>query len=112
MFGRKSKNSYDEKENELNKSETAASRIIMEQLEDDDDKARKLVDELAKGNPLILNFESLDVYGANKMLAFFVGACYALEGKTFPINEKTYLFARKVDLLDGSIKKFIDDIPR
>ena len=66
MFGRKNKNSYDEKENELNKNEDAASRIIMEQLEDDDDRARKLVDELSKGNPLILNFESLDVYGAIK----------------------------------------------
>lgn len=89
----------------------AASRIIMEQLTDDDDEARKLVDKLKDGNPLVLNFENLDVYGANKMLAFFIGACYALDGKTFPINEKTYLFARRQDLLDGSILKFIENIP-
>lgn len=89
----------------------AASRIIMEQLTDDDDEARKLVDKLKDGNPLVLNFENLDVYGANKMLAFFIGACYALDGKTFPINDKTYLFARRQDLLDGSILKFIENIP-
>ncbi len=110
MFGRKSKNNYNETEDKLNEQKDAASRIIMQQLDDDDNAARALVDELSKGNPLILNFENLDVYGANKMLAFFVGACYALDGKTFPINEKTYLFARRVDLLDGSIKNFIDNL--
>ena len=110
MFGRKNKNRYNETENELNESKDSASRIILKQLEDDDNAARELVDELAKGNPLILNFDNLDVYGANKMLAFFIGACYALDGKTVPINEKTYLFARRVDLLDGSVKKFIDNL--
>lgn len=54
---------------------------------------------------MILNFEDLDALAANKLLAFFAGACYALEGRNVKINEKTYLFARKVDFLTVRCKR-------
>ena len=74
------------------KPQEAIDRLIMEQLDDNDNKAAKLVDQLKEGSPLIINFETLDPTAANKMLAFFAGACYALEGRSVKINEKTYLF--------------------
>ena len=65
-------------------------KLIMEQLEDNDNKAASLVDSLKDGCPLIINFENLEPTAANKMLAFFAGASYALEGRSVKINEKTY----------------------
>ena len=77
-----------------------------------DQRAAELVDLLKDGHPLILNFENLEPLAANKLLAFFAGACYALEGRNVIINEKTYLFARKVDFFDGSLQRFLDNIPK
>ncbi len=88
----------------------ASERIIMEQLEDDDEAAAHLVDELQIGKPLVLNFEKLDLMSANKMLAFFTGACYASSGRTIKINETTYLFARNIDFNDGSLNDFLNDL--
>ena len=90
----------------------AIDRLIMEQLEDNDTKAASLVDSLKEGCPLIINFENLEPIAANKMLAFFAGACYALDGRNIKINEKTYLFAKRVDFFDGSIQKFLDTLPK
>lgn len=111
LFGKK-KNAYEEASNNLKEETSAADRLIMEQVKDDDDRAANLVDELKKGNPLILNFEELEPLASNKLLAFFAGASYALEGRSVRINEKTYLFARKVDFFDGTLQAFIDSLPR
>ena len=90
LFGKK-KNEYAEASTNLNKQETAADKMIMEQLEDTDNKAAEVVDSLKNGCPLVINFDKLDPTAANKMLAFLAGACYALEGRSVKINEKTYL---------------------
>ena len=111
LFGKK-KNEYTEASNNLNNQKLAVDKMIMEQLDDNDNKAAQLVDSLKDGCPLIINFESLEPIAANKMLAFFAGACYALDGRSVKINEKTYLFARRVDFFDGSIQKFIDSLPK
>ena len=87
-------------------------KLIMEQLDDNDNKAAELIDNLKEGCPLIINFEELEPTAANKMLAFFAGACYALDGRSVKINEKTYLFARRTDFFDGSIQKFLDNLPK
>lgn len=89
-----------------------SEKLIIEQMIDDDDLAIKYVDQLKNGYPLILNFEGLDELAANKMLAFMVGATYASDGRTFQINETTFMFARNVDFEDGSLKQFIESIPR
>ena len=44
------------------------------------------------------------------MLAFFSGACYALGGKSFKLNETSYLFVRNDELEDGSIYEFINSL--
>lgn len=110
MFKRK--NEYLEASKRMNDSSSnklASKRIIFEVLEDDDERAALLVEELVSGNPLVLNFEKLDLMGANKMLAFFSGAVYAIEGETVKIKPSVFLFARKVDFLDGSLKEFLDN---
>lgn len=104
LFGKKKEA---EEENTL-----AADRIIMKEMVNDDELARSLVFEIRDGNPVVLNFEKLDEANGNKHLAFFIGATVALEGKTVRISEKIYLFARKEDFLDGSLRKWIDSIPR
>ena len=104
LFGKK-KNEYNEASKNLNQQTLAVDKIIMEQLDDNDNKAASLVDSLKNGSPLVINFENLDPTAANKMLAFFAGACYALDGRSVKINEKTYLFARRVDFFDGSIHR-------
>ncbi len=103
LFGKK-------KEEEVVKK--AADRIIMKEMVNDDEVARDLVLEIKNGNPVILNFEKLEEADGNKHLAFFIGATVALDGKTVKIGEKIFLFARREDFLDGSLRKFIDSIPR
>ena len=88
----------------------ASERIIMEQIEDNDEHMAELVDQLALGNPLVINFDKLDLMAANKMLAFLTGASYALDGRTFKINEATYLFARNEDFEDGSLQEFLNNL--
>lgn len=102
LFSRKNKNQEAKKQ--------ASELIIMEQISDDDEKAAMLVDELKNGHPLVINFEELDLMGANKFLAFFTGATYALDGRTLKINEATYLFARNVDFEDGSLMNFLNEL--
>lgn len=108
----KRNNEYEKASKDLNSQETvsASEKIIFEQIKDDDDRAAKLVDALKDGNPLVLNFELLNVPAANKLLSFFTGACYALDGKIVKINENTYLFARKIDFIDGSLNEFISQL--
>lgn len=110
LFGKK-KNDYEEASKKLNEQTKAVDLLIMEEMDDNDEKAAKLVDSLKEGHPLVLNFASLEPTSANKMLAFFAGACYACEGRSIAINETTYLFARKKDFYDGSLQSFLDDIP-
>lgn len=90
----------------------AKDKIILSEMKDDEEYARDLVLKLKDGNPLCLNFKNLDEDNGNKYLAFFIGASVALEGKTVKINEFTYLFARKIDFLDGSLKEWMDSIPK
>lgn len=110
LFSKK-KNDYEEASKKLNELSRVSDKIIMEEMEDDDKKAAKLVDSLKQGYPLVLNFSALEPTSANKLLAFFAGACYAVDGKCVTINESTYLFARKIDFLDGSLQAFLDQIP-
>ncbi|MBR6071722.1 MAG: cell division protein SepF [Acholeplasmatales bacterium] len=105
LFGKKNKE-------ELEEVSKASDRIIMKEMINDDELARDLVLEIRDGNPVLLNFEKLEEADGNKHLAFFIGATVALEGKTVRINDKVFLFARKEDFLDGSLRKFIDSIPR
>lgn len=105
-------NEYEAASKGLNNTSMVVDRLIIEQMVDDDELAAKYVDNLKSGSPLILNFDGLGDFAANKMLAFFAGAAYAVEGRTVKINETTYLFARRVDFLDGSLQRFIQTLPK
>ena len=109
LFGKK-RNEYEEASKNLSKEESASDRIIMEQINDDDAKAAELVKRLKKGDPLVLNFDNLEPMAANKLLAFFAGATFALDGKSVMINEKTYLFALKSSFMDGSLQEFLNQL--
>lgn len=109
LFGKK-RNEYEEASKNLSKEEVASDRIIMEQINDDDAKAAELVKRLKKGDPLVLNFDNLEPMAANKLLAFFAGATFALDGKSVMINEKTYLFALKSSFMDGSLQEFLNQL--
>ena len=109
---KKKGNEYEDASKRLNTSSMAVDKLIIEQMVDDDELAAKYVDNLKNGCPLIINFDGLGDFAANKMLAFLTGATYAVEGKTIKINETTYLFARRVEFLDGSLQRFIQTLPR
>ena len=109
LFGKK-KNAYEEASKNLSNEEVASDRIIMEQIDDDDAKAAELVKRLKKGDPLVLNFDNLEPMAANKLLAFFAGATFALDGKSVMINEKTYLFALRSSFMDGSLQEFLNQL--
>lgn len=101
---------FSRKKEEKTSTGEAYDRVIMEQLTDDDEAAADLVDKLKEGHPLVLNFEKLDLMGANKFLAFFTGVTYAINGKYVKINETTYLFARAEDFADGSLNDFLAEL--
>ena len=109
LFGKK-KNAYEEASRNLENRELARQRIIMDQIDDNDQKAADYVKRLKSGDPLVINFDNLEPMAANKLLAFFTGAAYALDGKTVKINEKTYLFALKSSFMDGSLQQFLDEL--
>lgn len=105
------KSGYEKRQKDLDETlESVADRIIFEQIENDDQRAAALVDEMKLGNPLVLNLENLQFIEKNKFLAFFTGATYAIGGKILRISEVTYLFARKEDYLDGSLRDFIENL--
>lgn len=109
FFSRK-KNDYEEASKNLSNETLARDHIIMDQIDDDDDKAADYVRKLKAGNPLVLNFDNLEPMAANKLLAFFAGATFALDGRSVKINEKTYLFALKSSFMDGSLQQFLDEL--
>ena len=86
----------------------ASKRIVFEKLQDDDKRAAELVEELIDNNPVVVNFTELDPMAYNKMLAFLSGASYALDGETVKIKEDIYLFAKKEEFLEGSLRDFIE----
>ncbi|MGM9969390.1 MAG: cell division protein SepF [Anaeroplasma sp.] len=111
MIFKKKKDPYADALYDLNESAKSADKLVIKKMIDDDNLARDLVLLLKDDNPLVLNFQDLDEAAGNKMLAFFIGATVALDGKTIQINEFTYLFAKKSDFLDGSLKQFIANLP-
>lgn len=86
-------------------------RLIFEELESDDDHYLiGLVDKMIKGSPLILNFDSLNIDQANKVIAFLSGVVYVIKGEIVHIQEKVFLFANQDVYKDGTIEEFLKEI--
>lgn len=102
-------NEYQTALNQMNQTPVAKAceRIEFGEVTSDDQKTLYFVDLVVKHNPLVLNFEGVDVPTANKVLAFIAGAVYALHGKTIKIDEKIYLFALSEEFLDGSLNEWL-----
>lgn len=114
LFFKKKKDPYEDMDLDLNENNfgKASDRIIMERMTYDDPHAKELLDSLKNGSPLVLNFDGMDLQQADKYMAFFQGAAIALEGRAVRINESTFLYARKEEFLDGSLKEFVDSLPK
>ena len=104
MFGKKKK---DEENVSL-----AKDRIRIDTMQNSDEFARDIIYDIKNGKPCVLNFQSLGEDAGNKMLAFLEGATVALEGKIIRINEYTYLFDKKEEFIDGSLREWFNNIPR
>lgn len=102
-------NEYQKAQTEMNQEPVskASERIHFDVVTGDDQKTLYLIDKMVKHQPLVLNFENVDVPTANKVLAFIAGAVYALHGKTIKIDEKIYLFALSEEFLDASLDEWI-----
>ena len=85
----------------------ASERIYFDEITGDDQKTLFYIDKLTHHQPVVLNFEHVDVPTANKVLAFIAGAVYVLRGKTIKIDEKIYMFALGEEFLDGSLDEWI-----
>ena len=113
LFGKKKQqNEYLNAQSQMNQEPAtkANERIHFAEITADDDHTLYLVNKMIKHQPLVLNFEKVDVPTANKVLAFIAGATYALNGKTIKIDEKIYLFALSEEFLDGSLDAFIREV--
>lgn len=113
LFSKSKKvNEYDEASYNLNNEEEtlASERTIFEEIKDDDQRAAYLVDQMKLGCPLVINFASLPLMAINKLLAFFSGACYAVDGNIVKVKDRIYLFARKEEFLDGSLSDLLEQI--
>ena len=108
LFSKKKKKQ--KKELNFESKELTYDRMLMEMLESDDDKyLTNLAEQMMRGNPLILNFERLDVDQANKVIAFFSGVAFAIQGEILLIKDIVFMFANKDVYLDGSMEEFIKD---
>jgi len=57
------------------------------------DEARKAVDSLKNGKPIMANFEDTDKEVARRFIDFVSGACYALDGIVEKIGKNVFMFA-------------------
>ena len=103
MFGKK-------KVSEDIQVKKASDRIVFAEMEDDDEQARDLVLKLKDNQPLIVNFSNINEMATNKFIAFFSGATVALDGKIVFLKTNVYLFIKREDLLDGSVKELISSL--
>ena len=111
MFFRKNKlkRHVEEEQKVLEEKVLEKDKIMFAQAKNDDQVLASYVNSLKEKKPVCLNFDLLDVKEANKALAFMTGACFALGGSIFEIDETTYLFALEENLQDGSIDDFLNN---
>ena len=101
MFGKK-------RQEEAPSLGKASDRIIFKEMIDDDEFARDLVLSLKDNHPLIINFSNIDEITTNKFIAFLSGATVALDGKIVYLKTNVYMFVKREDLIDGSVKELIN----
>ena len=110
MFGRRKKN--DKIDFSRNKQLlTAFDRMeyfIIQQRSNEE--MFKLCDTILSGKPVLANFDKINTADCNYMLAFISGVVYACDGETIKLGTKLFLFARKEEYKDGSLRQYVEDI--
>ena len=76
------------------------------------DEARKSVDSLKHGKPIMANFEETDPTIAIKFIDFVSGACYALDGMVEKIGKNVFLFATKNVAVSSEKLRMWDESPK
>ena len=107
MFGRKKTKQVEAKNGLLTAFDKMEYFIIQEKS---DDEMFRLCDTILSGKPVLANFDKLQANDCNFMLAFISGVVYACEGETIKVGNKLFLFARKEEYEDGSLKQYVEDI--
>lgn len=86
-------------------------KINFERLKEaTDELLTKFATDIINEEPLIINLEMLDTDGANKVIAFFSGVVYTLDGEVVQIQDKIYMFANKGVYEDGTIGEFLKEL--
>lgn len=111
MFGRKKKKT--EKADFPRNKQLLTSFDRMEYFiiqEKSNEEMFKLCDTILGGKPVLANFDKLPVADCNYMLSFISGVVYACDGETLKLGNKLFLFARKEEYEDGSLRQYVEDI--
>ena len=91
LFGKKKQeNEYLTAQNQMNQQPAtkANERIHFAEITADDDHTLYLVKKMMNHQPLVLNFERVDVPTANKVLAFLAGAILSIFKRGTKIGEQ------------------------
>lgn len=89
-----------------NKEEKSFDKIKFYRVEDSYCE-QKIADEMLMGFPVCLDLRDCPREDAKEVLFFLSGVIYALDGNPERIKTDIFLFARKSDYRDGSLKDFI-----
>jgi len=73
------------------------------------EEARKSVDSLKNGKPIMANFEETEGGVARRFIDFVSGACYALDGMVEKIGKNVFLFATKNIAVSSERLRMWDD---
>ena len=107
MFGLKKKNK-NEKKNQLLTAYDRLETVFVSSRSNEE--MFKISDAILSGKPVLANFDRLEIKDSNYMLAFISGVVYASDGETIQVGPKLFLFARKEEYEDGSLKQYVEDI--
>lgn len=108
MFGKKkSKNDSQNKKQLLTAYDRLETVFVSEKS---DEQLFRMCDSLLSGKPVLANLEKLSAAECNYMLSFISGVVYATDGEVIKVGAKSFLFARKEEFEDGTLKQYIEDI--
>ena len=119
MFGKKPRPGEDKKNNQLLTAFDRMVYFIFQKQENESDAEYKaknkkemlnLCDTILSGKPVLANFDNMGSSDCNFMLSFISGVLYACDGETIQISKKLFLFARKEEYEDGSLRQYVEDI--
>ncbi|MGI6710108.1 MAG: cell division protein SepF [Bacilli bacterium] len=77
--------------------------------DDSDAELFKIGKNILAGFPVLVGLEKVNNRRANEILAFLTGVVFASDGDYIKMDEKIYLFARKEEFEDGSLRQYAKD---